>query len=164
MQGVVLAVDGQDLSPVVERLLRHVLAGHDERFLVCQGDVATESERFVSRHQAKRPDQRTDDQVDSVVRGDRDQTVFAVEHTAAPLDAPLELGGGVGVPYADRLGFHAANLLLEQIEVAARRQRHDLERIRKSFDDIERTHSDRTRRSEDGQSFHCTVPDKKIRK
>ncbi len=152
---VVLAVDRQQTHAVLAHRASHDLAGDDQHFLIGEGDILAGLDRSERRRQTECTDQRRHHELGFGMGRDRDRAFVAVHNGDFERPNPIgevarQLGGFDG----DQLRAKAANLIGEQIEIAAGRHRDHAKAIGEARDHVERGDADRTGRADDRDRLH----------
>jgi hypothetical protein len=149
----VLGVDRDDLRPGGLCQCGDQLAADDQRLLVGQRQVDPLGERDDRRAEAGAADDRVEHQI-RVRRGhELDQALRAGEHLAL---CPRLRGARRDVGVRERDPAHAVSARLRDQRLVGRagREAHDLERITRAGDDVERLGADRPGRPEDEEPLH----------
>jgi hypothetical protein len=157
VDGVVLAVHGQDGDAGAAGGLRHETAGHHQHFLVRERDGLAGADGREHRLERGRAGRRAQHDVRVGVRGDRDQALAAVQHARRrPGPEPrAKIRPRLGRSRRDDVGTVRGDLLRQPGDVLARRERDDAQPIRVRADDRQRTAPDRPGRSEDRDPLHA---------
>ena len=150
VDGVVLAVDGQDRDAAAARGVHHQPAGHDQHFLVGQRDGLARLDRREDRFERRGAGGRAQDEIDVGMGRDGNQRIapgavlggqFSSQHLAQLVH---RAAGGHG----DGLRLVAGDLRRERGSVAACRQRDHLDAIGVRVGHRQRARADRSRRAE----------------
>ena len=153
--GVMFAIDRQQLGAALPYRAHEKGSGCDKRFLVGQKHPLAGPGRGKRARQARRTDDRRHDRVASGIRGRFCQRLGADPHvrqtcTSGPDRAKPRCGSIIR--HYDDGGMRARGLLSQQVDPAVRSQGVDGEPVRVTRNDVERALPDRSGRTEDGDA------------
>ena len=146
---------GSSITPLLGRRASDDLARDHHHFLVGERDVLARLDRGERGTKPERADQRRDDHRGFGMGRDGDGALGAVQdrHLIGP-EPRGQLARELRSRDQHQLGPKPLYLLGQPIEIAARRQRDDLEPIREAAHNVERGDADRTGRAQNRDRFH----------
>ena len=154
MDGVVFTVHWENGHSASPGRRRDQFPGHDQHFLVGQGDPFSRVDGGHHRLESGRARRRTQHDVGRGMACDRDQTVAACEHGAWECrTCGAETVGGLPRRQGNDRRAKSLRLFRQPLGVVAGSQPDHLQTIGMRLDDRERAAADRTGGSEDGQAL-----------
>ena len=147
--GAVLGIDGHDLPAPHACGLGDELSRHHERFLVGERHALAGAQRGERRLEARRADDRVDDDPHVRVRRRFDQAAGSTLVSRFPVP-------GIHEPHVRRPPFRG--LILEQLRVRVRGQRHHAEPLALAPQHLQGGRADRSGGAEDGDAAGHTTP------
>src|SRR5688572_4720698 len=157
MNSIVFRIHRDDLSAGSLRGVRHQLAGHDERFLVCKRDALAGFDRAKRRDKPDGADRRR--YYGLRLRMCRDSLeTFRVQSDLRRgrskfLKLALQSFRALIIINGNQFRFESRYLLGELRHVSPRTERNDT-KVAEMFDNFEGVTADGACRTEDGDAFH----------
>src|ERR1039458_9039292 len=146
VDGVVLAVDGQQWFALAAGLGRDQLSGNDQAFFVGEADRLAGFDGFIGGFEAGDSDDGTDYEIDFGMGRDADRALGAMDDLNLGQAGSLETGveglrGGL-VGHRNDARLPVERLLINSVGVVAGGEGRDLEAIGIAFDDAESAAAD----------------------
>lgn len=159
VDGIVLAIDGQERLALAAGFGGDEFAGHNQTFLIGQADGFASFDGLESGFEAGDADDGADDEIDIGMGGDADGSGCAVEDFGAGQSGGAKFSAeGVGrgfAGYGDDLGLPAQSLIADRLEIVAGGQRSHLKAVGIGFNNAESAAADGAGRTKDGDTFHA---------
>ena len=161
VNGVVLAIHGQEFAAGFVGRGHDQFAGGDEDFLVGKGDLLAKAHSFVGGLEADDANGGGNDDIGLGMSAYSAHAFTAVVNfrraEALLAEEASELGGAGGIADGNEIGGVALDLSKEFFKVGARSQRGNAEALGQGLDDGEALPADGACGAENGELFHRVV-------